>query len=307
MLLTAFSSVALAQTTAEPNAESAECQRNLPLDEFLLPNDASAAKATFIAFRKALLGGDKKQVSDLIRFPLDTVISGYGVRFKDPDELLNRYDEVFNEFVLTVVKAQDPNKLSANWEGVSTTENALRFAWDGSRFRIVGISTRLEKLTGSFAGFLNKRKACTPVVIEGRIVAYDWASRMPAFENIYVDHYIVDVTHVLKGVLAQTRIRVDFWGVSHMAEYNLPDAVFESGPVWRLYLRPSGSPPQNEEICRSAIQESISFVDEESGEEVEKKAAIVAVGDVPDQEHLTYVGLPCFEVNKSFFFQASAH
>jgi hypothetical protein len=222
VLLTAFSSIALAQTTAEPNAESAECQRNLPLDEFLLPNDASAAKATFIAFRKALLDGDKKQVSDLIRFPLDTVISGYGVRFKDPDELLNRYDEVFNEFVLTVVKAQDPNKLSANWEGVSTTENALRFAWDGSRFRIVGISTRLEKPTGSFAGFLNKRKACSPVVIEGRIVAYDWASRMPAFENIYVDHYIVDVTHVLKGVLAQTRIRVDFWGVSHMAEYNLP-------------------------------------------------------------------------------------
>jgi len=162
------------------------------------------------------------------------------------------------------------------------------------------------KATGSIAEFLSKRKTCRPVVIEGRIVAYNWASRMPAFENIYVDHYIVDVTRVLKGDLPQNRIRVDFWGVSHLSEYNLTDEVFEPAHAWRLYLR-SATSPVNDEVCRAEVQESVSFVDEQSGDGVENKSAIVAVGAAQDQAHLTYVGLPCFEMNKSFFIPANTH
>ena len=264
----------------------------------------SVARATFISFRKALLDGDKQHVADLIRFPLDTVISGYGVRFENPNELFRRYDEVFSSFVLSVVRKQDFNKLTANWEGVSTDDNAIRFVRDGAQFRIGGISTRLEKPTGAIAEFLGKRKTCPPLVIEGRIVAYNWVSRTPGFENIYVDHFIVDVMRVLKGDLPQRRIRVDFWGVSHLREYNLPDEVFEPGHIWRLYLRPSGSPPQNEEVCGTDVQESVSFTDEKSGDEVEKKPAIVPVGTVGEDEHLTYAGLSCFEVNKGFFVAA---
>ncbi len=307
VLLVAIATGAASQTAPKPNPESAECQQSLPVDDFLLPDDASAAKAAFISFRKALLDGDRKQVGDMVRFPLDTVISGRGVLFNNADELSRRYDDIFNPFVLSVVKEQDANNLNANWEGVSTSENALQFIWDGTRFRVGGINTRLVKPTGSIAEFLNKRKTCRPVVIEGRIVAYNWVSRMPAFENIYVDHYIVDVTRVLKGELPQNRIRVDFWGVSHLSQYNLPDEVFDPAHTWRLYLRPSATSPVNDEVCRADVQESVSFVDEKSGDEVEKKSAIIAVGAAQDQAHLTYVGLSCFEVKKSYFIPANTH
>jgi hypothetical protein len=54
------------QTAPKPNAESAECEQTLPVDDFLLPDDASAAKGAFISFRKVLLDGDKKQVADMV-------------------------------------------------------------------------------------------------------------------------------------------------------------------------------------------------------------------------------------------------
>lgn len=308
VLLIVFSTGTLSQTTTKPDAGSTECQQALPIDKFLLSDDANAAKAAFISFRKALLDGDKRLVADAVRFPLDTVIDGYGVRFGNADELFKRYDEVFNPFVISVVRVQDPSKLTANWDGVSTSDNAVRFVWNLTRFQVGGISTRLEKPTGFIAEFLEKRKTCSPVVIEGRIVAYNWVSRtMPGFENIYVDHYIVDVSHVLKGELPQGRIRVDFWGVSHLAEYNLPDEALEPGHFWKFYLRPSGTSPVNEDVCRADVQESISFVDQGSGQEVEKKTAIVPVGSAQDQDRLTYVGLPCFEVNNSFFIALASN
>jgi hypothetical protein len=120
---------------------------------------------------------------------------------------------------------------------------------------------------------------------------------MPGFENIYVDHFIVHVTNVRRGEVAERRIRVDFWGVSHLPEYNLPAHVFDRGPLWRMYLRPAGDSPGNSEVCSKDVQETISSVDD-AGLEFEKTSAITALSG---ETSLTYAGLRCFEAKEQFF------
>jgi hypothetical protein len=97
---------------------------------------------------------------------------------------------------------------------------------------------------------------------------------------------------------AQHRIRVDFWGVSHFFEYELPKQAFECGSAWRLYLRPDDEPPANPEVCNNKeVQETISSVDE-AGREVEKTSAIAApTGETSP----TFAALHCFEAHKQFF------
>jgi hypothetical protein len=279
---------------------SSQCRQNLTAAEFLLPEDAFAAREAFISFRSALLDGDKKSVSEQIRFPLDVVVSGSALRLNGAGDLLRRYGDVFTPFTISAVQNQNSESLLAGWDGVSIEGGTVRFIKEGAGFRVGDITTRPIEVTGSVAQFLAKRVTCPPIIVEGRVRAYNWVSRMPGFENIYVDHLIVDVTRVLKGEIPQSRIRVDFWGVSHLAEYNLPREAFEVDQVWRMYLRPAATSPGNEEVCRGDVQEAISFVDEKTRKEVERQSAIVPIGGTKEAL-MTYVGLPCFEVHKQYF------
>jgi len=279
-----------------------KCRQSLSLVEFLVPEDANAAKDAFRAFRSALLDGDKKKVVDHVRFPLDLVVDGYGLRFKDASELAGRYADIFTPYVLSSVRTQDPEHLVADWNGISLENGAVRFVWDNGGFLIDNVIPSPIKISKDVAEFLSKRPTCPPLVIEGSVVAYDWMSRMPAFENIYVDHLIVDVTRVLSGVPPQSRIRVDFWGVSHLPEYNLPSEALHVPQVWRMYLRPDVDPPKSSEVCGKDIQERVLFVDEETGREVESQSAIIPLGG-EDGGTMTYVGLPCFEAKKQYFIK----
>ncbi|HKT48073.1 MAG TPA: hypothetical protein VJP87_11165 [Candidatus Acidoferrales bacterium] len=275
------------------------CRKNLPIDEFLLPDDAAAAKAAFEELRVALLSGNRSRVIELVAFPADLVLDGRGVKFDTAREFEKRYEEVFTEYVTTSVREQNPEELTAGWEGVSLSNEAVRFRrTEAGDFRIDGVRPRPASPPDFVKEFLDKRLTCPPVVVEGRIVAYNWVThQMPGFENIYIDHFIADVTNVLRGTVAENRIRVDFWGLSHMPEYNLPPRAFAPGSTWRMYLRRAGEPPANSGVCRLDVPETISSVNE-AGVELEKMSAIEPLSG---ETSLTYVGLRCFETGKQFF------
>ena len=58
----------------------------MQLDEFLLPDDASAARAAFEEVRFALVNADKSRVIALVDFPADLVLDGRGVKFDTAQE-----------------------------------------------------------------------------------------------------------------------------------------------------------------------------------------------------------------------------
>ena len=275
------------------------CRKSLKIGEFLLQEDATAAKRALFTLRGALLDGNREQVVALIRFPADFVLNGYGMKFETADQFMGKFDDFFTGYVIDSVRKQDPEELLAGWDGVSLSDGAVSFEKsDNGEFRISNIRSKQDKLPDFIAEFLDHRLACPPEVVEGRIVAYDWATHiMPGPENIYTDHLIVDVTLVLSGRVSQKRIRVDFLGVSNLPGYNLPSEAFEPGSAWRMYLRSAAEPPSNSGICGKDAQESIPFVDE-AGREVEKKSAIKVL---TGEDSPTYAGLPCFEVRKQFF------
>lgn len=279
------------------------CGQKLALSEFLLPQDANAAMDGFRLFRNALLDGDRKKVADRVKYPLEVVLSGSAVELKGPRELLDRYDDVFTPFVVSSVRKQSPEHLVAGWYGVSLEIDAVRFVRDNDGYFVGDVIPVPLKSTGDVEEFLSSRITCPPIVIEGDVVAYNWVSRIPAFENIYVDHLIVDVRRVLSGVLAQTRIRVDFWGVSHLPAYNLPREIFSAPQTLRLYLRPAGQPPENREVCDGDVQESVPFVDE-NGQQVETESAVVPL-EGESASGMTYVGLLCFEAKKQYVIQVA--
>lgn len=247
----------------QPVAPPEGCRTSLKIDDFLLPDDATAAKQTFAAFQKALAIGDRQRVVAGIKFPADLVIRGYPTKFDEPADLLNRYDSVFSSYVKRSVAKQKPGNLLAGWDGITFRNETVVFVKSESGGFEIG-NVRQEPFpprSGSITDYMKSRLTCPPVVIEGRIVAYNWVSHsFTGFENIYADHFIVDVLKVVRGTVPQKRIRVDFWGVSHLPEYNLPKEVFERGGVWKMYLRPAASPPSNDEVCRKDVQETISAV-----------------------------------------------
>jgi hypothetical protein len=302
LIITFLLSLCSAMAAAQDKALdlTTPCRKNVPIDEFLLPDDAAAAKAAFEELRVALHSGNRSRVIALVAFPADLVLDGRGVKFDTAQEFEKQYEQVFTAYVANSVREQDAEKLTAGWEGVSLSNGAVRFRrMEAGNFRIDDVRPRPVSLpTGSVKAFLDKRLTCSPVVVEGRIVAYNWVTHtMPGFENIYVDHFIVDVTNVLRGTLAEHRIRVDFWGVSHLPEYNLPAHAFRPGPLWRMYLRRADEPPANSEVCSKDVQETISSVDE-AGRELEKASAITVLSG---ETSLTYAGLRCLEANQQFF------
>jgi hypothetical protein len=275
------------------------CRKSLKVDEFLLPEDATAAKNTFEKFRKALLSGNREQVIAMMKFPADLILDGYPLKFDTPNEFAYKYDKFFTGYVIESVHNQAPEELLAGWDGVSLSNGAISFARSGNgEFLVSNIIPNYEPLPDSIADFLDHRLTCPPVVVDGQIVAYNWVSHtFPGSEGIYADHFIVDVINVLSGNVTQKRIRVDFWGVSHMPEYKLPPKAFEPDSVWRMYLRPAAMSPSNDEVCAKDVQELITNVDE-TGRELSKESAIkVLIGkDTP-----TYADLPCYETHKQFF------
>ncbi len=246
-----------------------------------------------------LLDDDRERVATDVRFPLDVVVSGSPLRLNDARDLLRHYGGVFTPFVVSSVRGQDPEQLTAGWDGVSVQNGAVRFIRDSGGYLVGDVTPKPVKLTGYAAEFMSKRLTCAPLIIEGRVSAYNWASRWPGFENIYADHLIVDVTRVLRGHLPQPRIRVDFWGVSHLPEYNLPQEVFADSRLWRMYLLAADQSPDNQEVCRDDVQETVEFVDE-AGHEVEKRSALVSLTG-ESQQTMTYLGLPCFEAQRQYF------
>lgn len=300
-LLVLCSALTVAQ---DKGSQSSPCPKNMPIDEFLLPDDAAAAKAAFEELRLALLEGDRSQVIALIAFPADLVLGGRGVKFDTAQELAKQYDRIFTTYVKNSVREQNANELVAGWEGVSLSNRALSFRrLQSGDFKVNDVRPRpVTAPTGFVKEFMDKRRTCSPAVVEGRVAGFNWVSHaMPGFENIYVDHLIVDVAKVLRGTLPEHRIRVDFWGVSHLPEYNLPATVFRSGPSWRIYLRRADEPPDNPEVCGQDVQETFRSVDE-NGRELEKTSAITSLSG---ENALTYAGLPCFEAGQQFFEMAT--
>jgi hypothetical protein len=277
------------------NTKDESCRPSLTLSEFLLPEDETAARSAFSYFRQALLSGKKKQIAEQLKMPFDAVIRGYPVRFKDSNELLQRYAEVFTRFATSAIRMQSPDNLVVRRGAVATPDDVVTLEKRGGRFHVSGVRTRRD--TPGPNEWLAKRLTCSPVVIEGTIVAYNWVSRsMPGFENIYIDHLLLDVSKVLRGQLDRTRIRVDFWGVAHLPDYNLPKEITEPGKTWRMYLRPAEQPPENREVCND-VQMTVSFVDEQ-GKEIEKKSVVVSV--TPSTGPTSYSVLPCFQVERQF-------
>jgi hypothetical protein len=287
------------KAAAEP---STKCRKNLMIDEFLLPEDASAAKRAFEAFRTALLHGNKEQVIAMVAFPADFVIDGRGVKFDTSRDVRASYNKIFTPYVTDSVRKQKIDELLAGWEGVTLSNSAVRLTrGENGAFLIGDVRPRPVVLTGFAAEFEAKRLTCPPLVVEGRIVAYNWVSHaFPGFENIYIDHFIVDVTTVVSGNLPDKRVRVDFWGVSHLPDYNLPSQVFGTDHIWRIYLRSENQQPINQEVCGKEVQETISFVNE-GGREVERESAITALAG---NESPSYTGLRCFEAHRQFFAPA---
>lgn len=285
---------------AGPVASQEPCRKILKMDDFLLPGDAVAAKQTFVAFQKALVSGDRQRVVSEMKVPADLVINGYPTKFEGPADLLSRYNSVFNRYVTRSVAKQKPENLLAGWDGVTfRNETVVLVKNESGGFEIGDVRQEpFPPRSGSIADFMASRLTCPPVVIDGRIVAYNWVSHsFPGFENIYADHLIVDVLNVVRGTVPQKRIRVDFWSVSNLSDYNLPKEVFERGRVWRIYLRPAASPPPNDEVCGKDVPETISDVDE-TGRKLGEHSAIQVLND---EEAPTYTGLPCFEARKQYF------
>jgi hypothetical protein len=53
-----------------------QCRKDMRIDEFLLPEDVAATKATFEELRVALQRADRARVIALVAFPADLVVDG---------------------------------------------------------------------------------------------------------------------------------------------------------------------------------------------------------------------------------------
>lgn len=69
----------------------------------------------------------------------------------------------------------------AGWDGVSDERGALRFIWNDGTYMVGDVMPKRVEAKGGIAEFLSKRLSCPPLVLEGKLAAFDWASQMPAF------------------------------------------------------------------------------------------------------------------------------
>ncbi len=136
-----------------------------------------------------------------------------------------------------------------------------------------------------------------PYDVDGRVVAFHWPSHVfPGFENIHIEHFVVQLND-RTAVGAEPRfIRVDFWGAPHLDDYRLPDAVYEQGHLWRWHLVPLSMASVEDELCTDDVQQTMSFVDI-SGKEIRRETAFKVLAAAPDLP--AFATLPCYVVKKA--------
>jgi len=84
--------------------------------------------AVFQELKDAVIGDDRKKVASLVNYPLNVFAGRRRMVIRSPAELLRRYHEVFNENVIRAIKAQEPDTLFANWQGVMVGDGQIWFA-----------------------------------------------------------------------------------------------------------------------------------------------------------------------------------
>ena len=84
--------------------------------------------AFFQELKDAVIRDDRKKVAGLVNYPLNVFTGRRRMVVRSPAELLRRYREVFNDNVVRAVKAQEPDTLFANWQGVMVGDGQIWFA-----------------------------------------------------------------------------------------------------------------------------------------------------------------------------------
>jgi hypothetical protein len=84
--------------------------------------------AFFQELKDAVIRDDRKKVAGLVHYPLNVFTGGRRTVVRSRAELLRRYREVFNENVMRAVKAQEPDTLFANWQGVMLGDGQIWFS-----------------------------------------------------------------------------------------------------------------------------------------------------------------------------------
>jgi hypothetical protein len=84
--------------------------------------------AFFPELKDAVIRDDRKKVAGLVNYPLNVFTGRRRMVVRSPAELLRRYREVFNDNVIEAVKAQEPDTLFANWQGVMVGDGQIWFA-----------------------------------------------------------------------------------------------------------------------------------------------------------------------------------
>lgn len=84
--------------------------------------------AFFQELKDAVIGDDRKKVAGLVHYPLNVFVGRRRMVVRSSAELLKRYREVFNDNVVRAMKAQEPDTLFANWQGVMVGDGQIWFS-----------------------------------------------------------------------------------------------------------------------------------------------------------------------------------
>ena len=84
--------------------------------------------AFFQELKDAVIRDDRKKVAGLVHYPLNVFVGRRRMVVRSSPELLKRYREVFNDNVVRAMKAQEPDMLFANWQGVMVGDGQIWFS-----------------------------------------------------------------------------------------------------------------------------------------------------------------------------------
>ena len=275
-------------------AEAGErCRETLSLAEFFIPEDQRLVIQGFRGFKEAVLANRRAEVARKIHFPFELYQNGRWRQIENEEAFLKEYGSLFTPSLVASLAVITNESLSVNWDSIRTPSRQFTFLYKNGTLALDSILlTKLPKAANEAGS--RPWVTCPPIVIEGSVEAYNWVSHIfPGFENIYVDNLLVKVHRALRGHNIGAKIRVDFWGVSHLSRYNLPKELYTPGS-WRLYLRDISDPPENQEVCQGDVQSVVRSVDE-SGEEVDSQPATVRVSD-GKMAPVEFKGLRCYQL-----------
>lgn len=90
--------------------------------------DHKAYKNFYYKFKDAVLKNKRKQVSELVGYPITIYGDERKYSIKNKTEFLNLYDSVFSQNMLTVIKQQQFNDLFVKWSGVMIGNGEVWFS-----------------------------------------------------------------------------------------------------------------------------------------------------------------------------------